>query len=116
MARIAPTVSTTLYSGVQGDKRVKHVKLAIAGTYAAASAAADGILLTPAIVGLNKIDYAEVAPSFTADTVEEYVTSIGPSTSTTAGWVFALSDKDDNLQSGNGAVTDITAFVTVVGY
>lgn len=116
MARLAPTVSSTLYSGIQGDRRVKHVKLAVDGAYTAAAASDGGVLLTPALVGLNSISYVGVHPSFTADAVEEYVTSVGPSTSTTAGWVLALSDKDDNLQSANGTVGDITCFATVVGY
>lgn len=116
MARLAPVVSSTTYSGIQGDRRVKHVKLAVDGAYTAAAASDGGVLLTPALVGMTSITSVSIEPTFTADTVEEYVTSVGPSTSTTAGWVLALSDKADNLQSANGTVADVVAYATVVGF
>ena len=117
MSRTAPTVSATLYSGVQGDRRVKSVKLAYGATYTSATASDGGILLTPALVGLNTIDYVVLSPTFSADTIEEQLVSIGPSTSTTAGWVFALTNKDDDLETANStAVTGVVGHAVVVGF
>lgn len=94
---------------------MKHIKATIAGTYSAASAADGGALLTPDLVGLNFIDHVAVHPSFTADTIEEQAVSVGPSTSTTPGWVIALTNKDDDLETGAVAVTGVTFFATVTG-
>jgi len=115
MARLAPTVSSTAYSGVMGDRRVKHVKLAIAGAYTAATAADGGVLLTPALVGMQSFDYVEVLPTFTADAVTANAVGLGASTSTSAGWVIALQDKDDALQTANSTVSGVVAYATVVG-
>lgn len=115
MARLTPTVNSTPVSTVFGDKKVKVVNLTIAGTYAAASAAADGALLTPDQVGLTFIDAVIISPSFTADSIEEQPRSVGQSTSSTAGWVFALADKADDLETGAGAVTGVTFDAVVIG-
>lgn len=115
MARIAPTF-TEVYRGVQGDRRVVVINAEIAGTYAAASAAADGVYLSAASVGLNEITHAEVTPLFTADTIEEQVVLLGAATgSGENGIVLALTDKADDLQSGNGAVTGVKAQITLYG-
>lgn len=117
MSRLIPTINSTVYSGIQGDRRVKVIKATIAGTYTSASASDGGALLTPAAVGLTSIDYVQVHPTFTADSIEEQPLSIGPSTSTTAGWVFALTNKDDDLETADStAVTDVTFYATVQGW
>lgn len=115
MARIVPTLpSAARYRGVVGDRKVVVQDLAIAGTYAAATAAADGVVVTPALVGLSVIDYIEVIPKFTADAATKKVTWLGPS-STGPEHVLALIDKDDDLQAANGAVTGVTCTVKVTG-
>lgn len=117
MARLTPTVNSTVSSSVKGDRREKVVKLTIAGTYGSATAADGGALVTPALVGLTSIDYLVIHPSFTADTIEEQAVSIGPSTSTTAGWVIALTNKDDDLETADAtAVTGVAFYATVVGF
>lgn len=115
MARITPTINSTKLASVFGDKKVKVVSATVAGTYAAASVSADGVLLTPDQVGLEFIDAVIVTPTFTADSIEEQVVSLGPSTSSTAGWVFALQDKDDDLETGAGAVTGVTFDALIIG-
>ena len=115
MARIAPTF-TELYRGVQGDRKVVVIEATIAGTYAAASAAADGVYLAASALGLNEITHAEVTPLFTADSVEEQAVLLGQATgSGENGIVLALTDKADDLQSGNGSVSGVKAQITVYG-
>lgn len=116
MARLTPTVNSIRYSGVSGDRRVVIANITIAGTYTTAAASDGGALLTPAQVGLTEIDAVVVSPTATADSVEEQVLSVGPSTSTTPGWVFALTNKDDDLVVPNStAVTDVATDIVVYG-
>ena len=116
MSRLSPTINSTLYSGIVGDRRQKVVKATVAGTYTSAAVADGGILLTPAAVGMQSFDYVQVFPTFTADTIEEQLVGLGPSTSTTAGWVFALTNKDDDLETANStAVTGVAHHILVVG-
>lgn len=116
MARLSPTINSTLYSGVVGDRRHKVVKATVAGTYTSATLADGGVLLTPAAVDMQSIDYVQVFPTFTADTIEEQLLGLGASTSTTAGWVFALTNKDDDLETANStAVTGVAYNLLVVG-
>ena len=116
MSRLTPTVNATRYSGVAGDRRVQVVNLTIAGTYTTAAASDGGALLTPDQVGLTEIDAVVISPTATADAIEEQPLSVGPSTSTTAGWVFALSNKDDDLLVPNStAVTGVTFDALVYG-
>jgi len=115
MARLSPTINSTLYSGIVGDRRQKVVKATVAGTYTSAAVSDGGILLTPAAVGMQSFDYVQVFPTFTADTIEEQLVGLGPSTSATAGWVFALTNKDDDLETAAVAVTGVTHHILVVG-
>lgn len=116
MSRLSPTINSTLYSGIVGDRRQKVVKATVAGTYTSAAVADGGILLTPADVGMQSFDYVQVFPTFTADTIEEQLVGLGPSTSTTAGWVLALTDKADDLETANAtAVTGVAHHILVVG-
>ncbi len=116
MARLTPTVNTIRYSGVQGDRRTVIANLTIAGTYTTAAASDGGALLTPAQLGLTSLDAVVVSPTVTADSIEEQPLSVGPSTSTTAGWVFALTNKDDDLVTPNStAVTGVTFDVVAYG-
>lgn len=116
MARLSPTINSTLYSGIIGDRRQKVVKATVAGTYTSATVSDGGILLTPAAVDMQSFDYVQVFPTFTADTIEEQLVGLGPSTSTTAGWVLALTNKDDDLETANStAVTGVAHHILVVG-
>lgn len=116
MARIAPTLSEK-YRGATGNRRKVVVEGTVAGTYAAASAAADGVYLSADSVGLREITYATVTPLFTADSIEEYAVLLGAATgSGENGIVLALADKGDNLQSGDGAVTGVKFQAVLYGY
>lgn len=117
MARITPTVSSTVQNSVYGDRRTVVANISITGTYASASASAGGVKVTPALVGLSAIDVIEVIPKFTADAVARKVTYVGAATGADApAHVLALLDKDDDLQTADTtSVSGITAMIRVTG-
>lgn len=115
MARITPTITATRYNGITGDRRSVVVDIAITGTYTSATASDGGVKVTPALVGLQSIDYVKVIPRFSADAVARKVIWHGPSSADNSH-VLALLDKDDDLQTGNStSVSDIAATIEVVG-
>lgn len=117
MARITPTVTSTVQNSVYGDKRTIVANISITGTYASASAAAGGVKVAPSLVGLTAIDTIEVIPKFTADAVAHKVTWVGAATGTDApAHVLALLDKDDDLETADAtSVSAITATIRVTG-
>lgn len=118
MARITPTVSAVVQNSVYGDRRIVVADLAIAGSYASASAAAGGVKVTPALLGLASIESVDVVSKFTADAVEESASAVGPATGTDApAYVLALSDKNDNLECANAKTisTGLTARIRATG-
>ena len=117
MAVLTPTIDATRYSGVSGDRKRVIVDGTIAGTYASATASDGGALLTPAQVGLRGFSSVRISPKFSADTIEEYPVSFGPSTSSTAGHVIALADKADNLETADTtAVTGVLFSADILGF
>ena len=116
MSRLTPTI-TTVYSGVSGDRRKVVVTGSIDGTYTSAAVSDGGALLTAAQLGLTQVDYANVTPLLTADSVEEQAVQVGLSTSSTKGVVIGLTNKDDDLLVPNStAVTGVTFQAEVYGY
>lgn len=118
MARITPTLGTEVYRGVQGNRRKVVVPVTISGTYNSASASAGGAYLAASAVNLQQIDYVVVSPTFTADTIEEQPLSVGAATGTGEnGWVFALTNKDDDLETADAAtVTGVTFLAEIHGF
>ena len=117
MAQLAPTINSTHYSGVFGDKKVKAISATIAGTVTDASSSDGGALLTPALVGFTYIDYVHVVPKFSEDSIEEYAVSYGPADGGSSdGWVISVLDKDDNLETDDStAITGVTFHALVIG-
>ena len=116
MSVITPTISATRYAGVQGDRRRVIVEGTIDGTYASATASDGGVLLTPSQVGLRGFSDVTVTGIFSADTIEEQPVGFGPSTGT-AGYVIALTNKDDDLETADTtAVTGVKFKADILGF